>query len=175
MQKVKIPITLDPSRAAQRQLNYEGIVQFDELSRFEQVVQETQGEIAVNIHCKTDEQGLVVLAGNAKAHVTVECQRCNGDLGLDLEQNFAYTPISAGSELDELPDYYDVVEVDEHGEVNVRQLIEDELILAIPIVPMHDEDACRYSEAPTQFGELKPEETDKPNPFDILKQLKKDS
>jgi uncharacterized protein len=174
MQKVKIPVTLDPSRAAQRQLSYDGVVQLEELSRLEQVVRDQSGEIAVQIHCKNDEQGLTVVYGSIQTRLTVVCQRCNDELGLDLVQDFTYSPVKADYESDELPDNYDMIELDEDGEINLRELIEDELILAIPIVPTHNEVNCSYSEKPASFGEIEAEES-KPNPFDILKQLKKDS
>ncbi|MEI5638438.1 MULTISPECIES: 23S rRNA accumulation protein YceD [unclassified Pseudoalteromonas] len=174
MQKVKIPITLDPCRAAQRRATYDGFVLLEELSRLQQVVQDQNSEIAVDIHCDIDEQGLVVLRGKVQAHLTVTCQRCNGELGLDLEQDFAYSPVGLGAESESLPERYDELELDEEGEVNLRQLIEDELILAIPIVPMHDEAQCSYSDEPKSFGEIAAEDS-KPNPFEILKQLKKDS
>ena len=174
MQKVKIPITLHPSKAAQHRLTYDGIVPLEKLSRLEQVVQEEAGEIAVKIHCKIDEQGLVVISGNLSTHVTVTCQRCNGELGLDLDQDFVYSPVGLDAESDHLPEGYDEVELDENGEINVFELIEDELILAIPIVPTHNEASCSYSSEPTSFGKLSAKD-DKPNPFDILKQLKKDS
>ncbi|TQF71449.1 23S rRNA accumulation protein YceD [Pseudoalteromonas luteoviolacea] len=174
MQKVKIPITLDPGRAAQRRASYDGIVKLEELSRLQQVVQDQVGEIAVTIHCDIDQQGLVVVRGSARAKLTVLCQRCNDELGLDLAQDFAYSPVGLGAESEDLPESYDVVELDEEGEINLRQIIEDELILAIPIVPMHDEASCSFSDKPASFGEIEAEET-KPNPFEILKQLKKDS
>ncbi|MCF2861362.1 23S rRNA accumulation protein YceD [Pseudoalteromonas sp. Cnat2-41] len=174
MQKVKIPVTLDPGRAATRKLEYDGVIRFEELSRFEQVVLDSSGEIAVHVHCKHDEQGLTVLSGSIKTTVTLTCQRCNEEFRLDLDQHFAYTPVGIGAESGDLPDYYDVVELDENGEVNLRKLVEDELILAIPIVPMHDEASCRYSEEAKSFGEIEAED-EKPNPFEILKQLKKDS
>jgi uncharacterized protein len=41
-------------------------------------------------------------------------------------------------------------------------------------VPTHNEASCSYSSEPTSFGKLAAKD-DKPNPFDILKQLKKDS
>ncbi|MDK1289952.1 23S rRNA accumulation protein YceD [Pseudoalteromonas umbrosa] len=174
MQKVKIPITLDPGRAAQRRATYDGIVSLEELSRLQQVVQDQVGEIAVTIHCDIDQQGLVVIRGSARTRVTLVCQRCNDELGLDLAQDFAYSPVGLGAESDDLPESYDVVELDEEGEINLRQLIEDELILAIPIVPMHDEASCSFSNKPVSFGEIEAEDS-KPNPFEILKQLKKDS
>jgi len=174
MQKVKIPITLHPGKAAQHRLSYDGIVPLEKLTRLEKVVQEEVGEIAVKIHCKNDDQGLVVIRGNLSTHVTVTCQRCNGDLGLDLVQDFVCSPVGEDTDLDIFPEDYDEVALDENGEINVFDLIEDELILAVPLVPTHNEASCSYSAKPASFGVLKAED-DKPNPFDILKQLKKDS
>ncbi|MCG9758608.1 MULTISPECIES: 23S rRNA accumulation protein YceD [Pseudoalteromonas] len=174
MQKVKIPITIDPCRAAQRRASYDGVVMLEELSRLQQVVRDQNSEIAVDIHFNIDEQGLVVVQGKVRAHLTVVCQRCNDELGLDLEQDFAYSPVGLGAESDDLPERYDVLELDDEGEVNLRQIVEDELLLAIPIVPTHDEALCSYSDKPKSFGEIEAEDS-KPNPFEILKQLKKDS
>ncbi|MCG7533639.1 23S rRNA accumulation protein YceD [Pseudoalteromonas sp. OOF1S-7] len=174
MQKVKIPITIDPCKAAQRRASYDGVIALEELSRLQQVVQDQVGEIAVTIRCETDQQGLVVVRGSVQAKVTVLCQRCNDELGLDLEQDFAYSPVGFGAESEELPECYDVVELDEEGEINLRQIVEDELILAIPIVPKHTEASCSFSDKPVSFGDIEEQES-KPNPFEILKQLKKDS
>lgn len=174
MQKVKIPVTLDPNRSAQKGVSYDGVVLFEKLPRLLEVINGSEGEVEVNIHCKKDEQGLTVVLGNAKAHIKTICQRCNDELGLDLELDFAYSPVGIGKSSEHLPKRYEVVEMDEEGEINLHQLVEDELMLAIPIVPMHEESHCRYSEKPLSFGEIEAED-DKPNPFEILKQLKKDS
>ena len=40
MQKVKIPITLHPGKAAQHRLKYDGIVPLEKLTRLREVVQE---------------------------------------------------------------------------------------------------------------------------------------
>ncbi len=54
MQKVKIPFTLHPGKAAQHRLSYDGIVPLEKLTRLRGVVQEEVGEIAVKIQCKND-------------------------------------------------------------------------------------------------------------------------
>ena len=174
MQKVKIPITLEPNHSAQRQVSYDGIVQFEKLPRLREVVTGIKGEVEVKIHCKKDKQDFTVVQGTAKAHLMTVCQRCNGELGLDLELEFDYSPVGIGKSSEHLPSFYDVVEMDEEGNINLHQLVEDELMLAIPIIPMHEESHCKFSEKPQSFGEIKAED-DKPNPFEILKQLKKNS
>ena len=68
-------------------------------------------------------------------------------------------------------EFYEIEdELDENGEVNLRELVEDELLLAIPLIPRHELEDCQ-SDSDSVWGEL-PEELDKPNPFDVLKKLK---
>jgi uncharacterized protein len=88
--------------------------------------------------------------------------------------DFCFTPVQ-GPDIDELelPEAYEPVEVDEHGEVNLLQLFEDELIISLPIVPLHAEDACTVTEDDMTFGKLKPEQ-ERQNPFAVLQELKRD-
>ena len=47
-----------------------------------------------------------------------------------------------------------------------------EIILTLPVVPVHDSEHCEVSEADMVFGEL-PDEAQKPNPFAVLASLKR--
>jgi len=51
-------------------------------------------------------------------------------------------------------------------------VVEDEIILALPVVPVHDSEHCEVSEADMVFGKLPPE-AEKPNPFAVLASLKR--
>jgi len=72
--------------------------------------------------------------------LTLRCQRCLGGLDWDLAIEVALLPVRAGQDLpeDDLEnDEVDVVEVDGSGEFDVLSLVEDEIILALPIAPRH--------------------------------------
>ena len=173
MQNVKIPITIDPNRTAQKRLSYEGIIPMNTLTRFTESLRAGDGDIAVVIDCGTDEQGLVFIKGEAHCTVSLTCERCGDEMSLAIDSSFAYTPVKGDdSAHDEIPERYDVVEKDEHGEVNLRQLVEDELILALPLFPMHDDGQCDTHKVQMSWGEIEPE-PEKPNPFAILQELKK--
>jgi uncharacterized protein len=173
MQKVKIPITLDPVRAAQKRSSFDGIVPLQNLTRLSEQLSSTEGDVDVVVHCGTDQQGLVYIEGEAHCAVQLQCERCGDAMTMQVSCNFAYTPIRGDdSAQDEIPQRYDVVEKDEHGEVNLRQLVEDELILALPLFPMHDEGQCDPAKVQMSWGEIEPE-PEKPNPFAILQELKK--
>ena len=94
-----------------------------------------------------------------EAKLPVTCQRCLDEMLVHLNLDFDYIICK------ELP-----IEIDENDdtdwleaapEMNVQELIEDELLLAMPIAPMHDHDCSKQS---MQSGE-------KPNPFAALKSL----
>jgi uncharacterized protein len=127
-------------------------------------------QIHVNVKFDVDEQGLVVISGNASATVSLTCQRCTDIFDLALATDFCFSPVKNDQAAENLPSYYDAIELDENGEVNLLALVEDEIILAIPLIPRHKPEDCR-SPADSVWGEL-PEQLDKPNPFDILNKLK---
>jgi uncharacterized protein len=134
-------------------------------------ISESCGEFAqVSVKFDVDERGLAVLSGTASALVALTCQRCNSDFEQQLEVEFTFSPAKNAEAAEEIPSYYDVIELDENGEVNLRDLVEEEFILAIPLIPRHELKDCNAS-ADSVWGEL-PEELEKPNPFDVLKQLK---
>jgi uncharacterized protein len=174
MQKLKIPVTLDPVKAAQKRSTFDGILPLQSLIRLTESLVIKQGEVAVRIECATDQQGLAVLQGTASCSVSVCCERCGETMLLALESSFIYTPVKGddNAALALIPESYDVIVRDEHGEINLRQLVEDELILALPLFPMHDAADCNLSADAMSFGDIGPE-PEKPNPFAILQELKK--
>lgn len=174
MQKVKIPRTVDPQKTAQKRLDFDGIIQVSLFKRLEESVEGVKRDAQVNVSFGHDEQRLVVISGKANIEVDLECQRCNEVFTHLCEVQFTYTPYYSEKSEEEAPEEYDLVDLNEYGELDLIQLVEDEFILALPQIAMHDEADCSVNSNNLVFGEI-PEEIveDKPNPFDVLKSLKK--
>ncbi|PWI35005.1 23S rRNA accumulation protein YceD [Vibrio albus] len=174
MQKVKIPRSVDPAKAAQKRLDYAGIIQASLLKRLAQSVAGVKRDAEVTLSFGMDEQRLVVISGKANVEVDLECQRCNEVFAHTCEVQFTYTPYYSEKSEEDAPEEYDLVDLNEYGEVDLIQLVEDEFILNLPQVAMHDEADCSVDSSNLVFGEL-PEEVveEKPNPFDVLKNLKR--
>jgi uncharacterized protein len=126
--------------------------------------------VQVNVKFDVDERGLTVMSGTASALVALTCQRCNELFDHMLEVDFTFSPAKNEEAAEKIPSYYDVIELNEDGEVNLRELVEEEFILITPLIPRHEIEDCS-ADADSVWGEL-PEELEKPNPFDALKQLK---
>jgi uncharacterized protein len=94
-----------------------------------------------------------------KANLLMTCQRCLDEMTVDLDLNFDYLINSA--QVMEAEDSDEIDWIEANHEMDVAELIEDELLLAMPIAPTHAHDCSKLS---TQSG-------DKPNPFAALKGL----
>jgi len=94
---------------------------------------------------------------NIRTKLPVICQRCLDEMLVDLDLSFDYLISKVAiNELDE-NDEMDWLEA--NVEMDLQELIEDELLLALPIAPTHENSCSKLS---MQSGE-------KPNPFAILK------
>lgn len=98
------------------------------------------------------------------ASLITSCQRCLSEMPLTLALNFHYlvssVDVNALEDAEaEIGDDFDIQEVSQA--MDVKLLIEDEVILALPIAPVHEGNCTPVA---MQSGE-------KPNPFAALKGL----
>lgn len=112
----------------------------------------------------------------AQACVNMRCQRCLGALvvPLDLDRWIRFVrDANLAETLDaELED--DVLELQRH--MDLRELVEDELLLALPLVPRHDD--CPEPLPLRDPSDVEPAADappERPHPFAGLAQLKKKS
>ncbi|WP_435338045.1 YceD family protein, partial [Acinetobacter sp. LH3_13] len=72
------------------------------------------------------------MSGHAAVTVSLECQRCWESFSYRYETEFVYSPVFNEDQVGNLPDAYEPALVDENGEIDLIQLVEDELIVALP-------------------------------------------
>jgi uncharacterized protein len=108
----------------------------------------------------------------ANTHITMTCQRCltpaTFDLDVDRDFRFVSSEQIALEEDDENEE--DLLVIDR--KFNSFELIEDELIMSLPIVPRHQSCHNAYLESLAKENAQSPE-FERPNPFAVLEQLKK--
>jgi len=171
MQKVKLPISVDPVRAAQKRLELEARIPKELLSRLAELTISIHSDIDTVFSFDIDKQKLRIFHGKASVAVELICQRCNAPMIYQCEAEFTYCPVHNQEQENNLPDAYESIYYDENGEVNLHQVVEDELILALPQIAKHAIEECQQSKFELTFGEID-EEEQRPNPFDALAQLK---
>ena len=172
MQTVKIPVSIDPFRAAQSRLTHVGRIPGQQLKRLNELSAGDCSDVNVSIECNVDLQGIVYLEGKAVTELTLLCQRCMTQVNTEVTVDFSFSPCKTQAEIDELPDAYDPIECDENGEIRLHQLIEDELIVAMPIIPMHENENCHLGLKDIVVGKIDTAQQERPNPFAVLQKLK---
>lgn len=170
MQKVKIPVRLDPGRSATKQLGFDGVIPQRVLSRLADISVD-DGCVEVALACDRDEQHLATLTVSISTQLELECQRCNEPYRHDVDVKVIYSPVRDDEAAEQLPSSYEPVILSEADDINLHQLIEDEILLSVPYVPMHELSECKQN-GDSSWGEIDDAQEDKPNPFAVLNQLK---
>jgi uncharacterized protein len=156
------------------------------LQRLTDSLSDDSGVVAVNLLFGTEEDKKRVLTGTLDTTVKVLCQRCLQEMVLKLHCTLRLKVCSNEQELYDLPETEDGIVMGEEG-LNILDVIEDELILSLPLVPVHADVNCNaflnaltQAEAGTR-GTDKNSTTDeaqenaqkaKQNPFAVLAKLK---
>jgi len=171
MQKVKLPLTIDAVRTAQKRLDYIGSYMPEQVTRVADSVVSVDTDVEGALSFNIDNQRLAVITGHTDVTVTLMCQRCNLPFQQQVHTTYCFSPVINDEQAEALPEGYEPIYADEYGSVDLLAMIEDEIILSLPVVPVHDSEHCEVSEADMVFGQLPPE-AEKPNPFAVLASLK---
>lgn len=173
MTNVKLPKRLDPIKSAQKRSSYEGVYAADEMQRLSGAVDSVLSDVSVKVEFLKDAQSLTYFHGTLAVQVMLVCQRCNQTYLYNVDTKFCFSPVQGGEQTQELPDAYEPVEVDDHGIIDLFQLLEDEAILSLPIVALHENEDCKVLVDNMSFGVIEPR-PERVNPFAVLKELKRD-
>ncbi len=167
-----IPPHVDPRKLADRGATLRGELPVAGFTRLSDALSANTGTVSVELEFGRDEQHTVVIRSALSADVTMECQRCLELVTLPIHSECEYAVVREGANTQSLPKGYDVLEVGEDP-LDLLELIEEELLLALPIVPAHAPEDCQQ---PAGLVEPEPSEDEvtRSNPFSVLAQLKRD-
>ena len=135
-----------------------------ELPRLADLLAATGGSLAVRIEGSRDDEGKSWLQVEIAGPLVLHCQRCLGPLEFALEASSRLQLIAPGEEWpddDLADDSADAIAA--VGAIDVLALVEDEVLLALPIAPRHAK--C---EPPAVAADVH-----EPSPFAALASLKK--
>lgn len=181
------PDRVDAARWFARFGRIETSIPLTRLPRLVPYLADPEGQASVMLQFGLDEEGRKLLTGLIEANLNLTCQRCLQALSYKVTSDVALLVFSDRTELDkQLPGQFleaidrDVLVLDEmtptgSEELDLQTLVEDELILALPLAPVHEDERC--SEALNQLRDLDlasggSESVQKANPFAVLAGLK---
>ncbi|MFT5505293.1 MAG: hypothetical protein ACI845_001567 [Gammaproteobacteria bacterium] len=145
---------------------FEGELESEDMSRLSELTIPSGQKIGVTFEFVQSEYDVPKIQGSLKCKLDMQCQRCLQAMEIAIDQDFqllidAKDDLVSESKLDSV--------MSDEGYVDIREIIEDELILTIPLVAMHEDTTCHEF---WQHTEPEIEPAQKENPFAVLAQLK---
>lgn len=170
MKTERLPLTIEPLKYAKAGRKSRGAIDLSEMPRLSEALHTTDGTADVSMAFDCDEEGRVVIDMSIKAILPLSCQRCLNVYELQIDSEQLLSPVLTPDEAERLPSHLEpfILTGDFLQPVD---LIEESLLLEVPIVPMHDPEDCHGApQAPvTEEVSVTPE---KENPFAVLADLK---
>ena len=131
-----LPETLDFFKQVERDKRFHGALSLGGLDRLVSGLASDKGEAEAEISFTT-RAGVPCLAGKVRANVEMVCQRCLEPVQMQIEGSFRFGLVESEEEFDNLPAEFEPFIVTD-GEQSLYDVLEDELILSLPLVSRHD-------------------------------------
>lgn len=168
MLEAPLPRVIEPLKLIEQRVDLEGVIALSDCERLRDVLLDSEGDISISLQFGKDEEGQRVIKGSLSATVTMECQRCLQPVKLAVQGDVKLAVARHEDAVKALPRYYDPLLLDA-PEIELLPLIEQELMLSLPIVATHPEDECSTN---SSYKAKEDSEQSKANPFAVLAELK---
>ncbi len=115
------------------------------------------------------DQGQCVAHVALRASVELICQRCMQPLAIELDTDSRVAVVASEAEAEAVPQGWETY-LAEEGMLGIPALLAEEVLLALPIVPLHAQQQCSAPAPPAAAPAPQPAEA-KTRPFADLKAL----
>jgi uncharacterized protein len=126
---------IDPLADGQARFDFE--IPLADFVRLRPQLATAGGELAGGSVQFLRDQGFAAAELEVKASVPLVCQRCLGTVRLDVNERSRVLLVGTEAEADRTPAGMDTVLAPERR-VSLHDLVEEELLLAVPAVPLHE-------------------------------------
>jgi uncharacterized protein len=154
---------VDPEKLVRGGETLTGVIRMAELPELADRLASSEGTLAWQIRAERDLHGRPRLLLHLEARLLLVCQRCLGPLPHVLDHAHALVVVTSEEALPELEDEEEDADcILVPGPLDVRGVVVEELLLALPMMPRH--------EAPDCVGPEEAGGSTKLSPFAVLRQ-----
>lgn len=177
MSATTLPQYIDAQKWADREAAIDQVFPLAAFTRVCESTVSSDGEVHVNIRLHRDTQNLIVLEGQVSTKLALICQRCLEPVVTGVDADVQLWLLWNEEAAEQLSDEADFVLQDAEGRVDLLAVLEDELLLALPLVATHED--CEPFQRAEQIVEdevavedVVVETPRRENPFQVLSELK---
>lgn len=135
-------LKIDPKRYADSGQSLTGDVPLQALSLPSEVLGIGQGVVHYRFNFGIDSENYVYIHGWVETELSLECSRCLKPMAKNFSSEFYLSPVRTAEEAEKLPERYEAVFLTE-DKLSVDRIVEEELILNLPIAPAHSTGDCQ--------------------------------
>lgn len=163
-----LPQWVNPLKLAAQDNLFDGVVPPERMLRLSELTLSVDRPITASLHFHCDETGYRVVTGDLGAELQLVCQRCMKSMTHRIAATVSWIIVIDEEKIGSLPKHYEPWLLDD-SDADLYGMIEEELLLELPIVSFHDLNQC---EAEGRYSTGKVEMAKRPNPFEVLQGLK---
>ncbi|HHJ34991.1 MAG TPA: hypothetical protein ENJ87_04430 [Gammaproteobacteria bacterium] len=166
--------TLNFVRQVELNRTIEGVYPVSKLVRLSETLASDEGLVTVKLEFG-DCVGFACLKGKVSATLVAECQRCLDPVETAVSGEFKFALIHSEEEMELLPEELEPYLV-EGEEQSVIDLVEDELLLSLPMVSVHEKACSDFMSKQNKAAQAaiqadRDAEREASNPFAALKSM----
>jgi uncharacterized protein len=161
-------LDVDPLADGQADIGF--AIPLAEFPRLTSQLARTEGEVRGHVRFAR-ELGIPVAEVEVDGEVPLTCQRCFGPMPWPVEARERVAMVAGPEEADRVPQGRETIFAADHR-ISLRDLVEEELLLQLPIVPLHEPEDCAAQPADAAPDEAQAAENVQ-RPFERLGELLK--
>jgi len=159
------PQFIEPARLADEAETISGKLGIEGMQRLQALVSEPEAQVEYTLSFARDERGFIVISGEFATVLTLRCQRCLEPLPVSLQKAIRIGWVTGVEDVRRLP--ADLEPMLAPGtRIALKDLIEEEILLGLPMAPVHAGQECPATRLMQALKEKKD------NPFAVLKDMK---
>ena len=166
----RLPETIDPIQLAEQGVCLTGELPLRDMSRLASLCEVGDGMATATLKFAQAHHGLRFLRARIEARLRLVCQRCLQPMDVEVWSE----PVLALFRPDEpqagVPEEAEPLVV--RADWCLASLVEDELLLAMPMMSKHASEECAVETRPPGKTALIEVKTHRPNPFAVLERLR---
>ena len=160
-----LPYKIAPGRLALAGACIEERLELSELPRLADLLSDNRGAVDVKLTFSRSEDGITCITGRYKADLQLVCQRCLEPFAVQLAHTINVGIAFEGTAVKKIPASLEPLVLKQET-MQLTDFIEDELLLGLPISPMHRLEDCVAGKPAMESNPAGS------SPFHILKTLK---
>jgi uncharacterized protein len=170
---VTLPESVDAWRMVSARRSFEGTLPIAALGRLCGMLAGSDGVVDYALDFGRDSMGISYIDVRAEASLTMICQRSLEPFVLPVAVNARLGLIKQERDEAGLPPECEPLLIAEDGRLNPADVIEDELLLALPLVPVNPDSSLPDNVTGHEMEEEISSDGRSENPFAVLRELKK--